>query len=264
MFTGVVKDEELAVHGESSSLLFKSDSFVGVDRIEQIKTMDVQNVSSHNNCPDGIPDAKRKWEHAATLHYFLDRKEYLIEALKTLNLKVENDISVSRVEASFDSDSNSSCGVVTSCFSEQYQWVLKNISRTNNIIKQLFKQFDSEQLEIEKHDASIFRSSGGSSSRVSILWRDEFLKLGHIALSNDVKADPGFKISSGDFDEVHVISLLKTFTCCLMVLKKYLLDEFCQPTELCDFLIEKLDEFKHILPVQAFTDKIEAICFRSS
>ena len=264
MFTGVIKDEEIAVHGELLSLLLKPDHAINIDSEEQIKKIDQQLLSAHEIRPETMPeiDAKRKWEHAATLHYFLDRKEYLMETLKALNSKMENTLSLSKTKEAFVCGSRSSDNVVTSYFSEQYQWVLNNISRTNNIIQQLLKQFDSDCLNFTNHGAPVFGSSD-SSSEVSAAWREEFKKLECISLSTkqakDAALHSNIDVSNSDSDQS--ISLLRTFICCLMVLKKYFLEEFCQPKELCDFLVRKVDEFKQVLPVRAFIDKIEAICF---
>lgn len=276
MFTGIVRDEDLAVHGELISASTKCDG---------IEDTDAPDNASAAVCGE----ERRQWEHAATLQYFLDRKEYLLESLKVLNNLAEQEL-LQRTQSE-----SSSGGIAESQFTDnflqQHQWVIDNVVRSDHIIAQLLQQLSNDATLYGKEVISP-PSPSEDNSVIQSEWILQYESLSNVSVPAPVRdQNPARLFLSGDArqaspqnltrvefrnskesstiddyssrkeDFSSVLELYKICVCCLALLKKFQLEEFCRPKDLCVFLVSKVDGYNDVLPMRNVVQKIEAICF---
>jgi hypothetical protein len=320
MFTGIVRDEDLALHGEVPYLTqyrggnAHAQAGDGEDGDPSLLggggDVNMQDMSTVGG------DIRKQWEHAATLKYFLDRKEYLLESLKVLNNLAEQELLM-RSESEGDADAIASESQFTDNFLQQHQWVIDNVMRSDHIIAQLLQQLNSDA---SLQGQSVMKPSSPSkqSAVIEAAWKEQYGLLDQVSVPTPargrtdmllggglagggageggdsphvklvgggavttVAADmmPGSSSSSsssstansssstanssgaetGDADSA--LELYKTCMCCLTLLRKFQLEEFCRPKELCEFLVSKVDGYNDVVPMRNVVQKIEAICF---
>lgn len=243
MFTGVIQDEDLAVHGEANISMLSATDLSG-----SVESVDANVVAEQDASKASVQpiDAKLKGEHVVTLHYFLDRKDTLLDSLRVLSDKYEGNIKTAD-EMGFVMNQQS--------FQEQRKWITKNIARTNVIISQLLAQadvaFDSD-----------FKGIVDTRIQVEEVWSSEFNKISKEFDSIRAKAQA---LSNIPFHQTEDYKLpnefLKTCACCLAMLKKFSTEDFFRPMELCECLEGKLRIFEDAVSVSIFIEKIGRICF---
>ena len=283
MFTGIVRDEDLALHGELvCSGLNKSDAS-DVEDSGKFGDMELQGSSAVGS------DGRRQWEHAATLQYFLERKEYLLESLKVLNNLAEQELLLRAESENNQSDGNTAESQFTEKFLQQHQWVIDNVMRSDNIIAQLLQQLNNDT---SLHGQDVIRSTSPvtSNSAIETVWGEQYEKLGSVSIPVHINREnnpsglllggdpvqaatesssfgesneslPEDQPIAGTEDMSSVLELYKVCACCLALLNKFQLEEFCRPKELCEFLVSKVDGYSDLLPMRNVVQKIEAICF---
>lgn len=300
MFTGIVRDEDLALHGEVGYLNQCKGFYNPCDMVDETGS------GIHDGVIQGMStigsEGERQSEHAATLQYFLERKEYLLESLKVLNNLAEQELALqARVEnSSAEKNCEPEKSQFTDTFLQQHQWVIDNVVRSDHIIGQLIQQLNSDPSlkgqDVKPHSPSNERSV------IDAVWSEQYELLGSVVipacssnpsgllLGGDRMADaveglgvivsteesehrdaiPGGNLGSDNDNNAtasdvigmdSVLNLYKTCVCCLCLLRKFQIDEFCRPKDLCEYLVSKVDGYNDIAPMRNVVQKIEAICF---
>lgn len=292
MFTAIIEDRALAVHGETPSVKLNNKIPVGTatGTSDDGRPGDALLHGTNNVISD-----RRQWEHAATLQYFLERKEYLLESLKVLNNLAEQELLIQ--SSGRAAGVNTGDSTFTDNFITQHQWVIDNILRTDDIIRQLLQQLSNDPSLSRKSDV-LFPPTSDDSGAIEVAWNQHYEQMVNISISAaatkdsrnnssglflggdivtiaDDKASPPDQSGSSssaalektnqshatDEDIEPVVELYKTCVCCLELLRKFQLEEFCKPKELCEFLVRKVERYNDLVPMRNVIQKIEAICF---
>lgn len=289
MFTGIVRDEDLALHGE---LVYETPGKVFAD--------DVEAGQSDDTLIDGADataqENTRQLEHTATLQYFLDRKEHLLKSLKVLNTVAEQELALRGEDGSSSATSGPTETQFTENFLQQQQWVIDNVMRSDHIIAQLLQQLNGDTSLCEQGAINPLSSNGIVA--IQTAWTEQYDRLKYVEIplserraenltaglllgadifnqqepltrneENETKyAATDIPRIDSDTKEISeelcsIVELYKICICCLALLKKYQLEEFCRPKELCEFLVSKVDGYNNIAQMRSVVQKIEAICF---
>lgn len=291
MFTGIVRDEDLALHGE---LIYSTQSKhrYNIDTSSETGVSNAGGASGQGTSTIGS-DGTRQWEHAATLQYFLDRKEYLLESLKVLNNLAEQELMLRAQAEGCGADSSSAAtqSQFTEKFLQQHQWVIDNVMRSDHIITQLLQQLNSDA-SLQGHDVITPASPTPENSLIQNVWNEQYHLLRDINVPVPTSRDnnsTGFLLGGDalqpqpheatgqhasldctvengtpqnvEEDMSSVLELYKICVCCLSLLRKFQLEDFCKPKDLCEFLVSKVDGYNDLVPMRNVVQKIEAICF---
>ncbi len=239
MFTGVIEDEDIAVHGEANISVLCLPDLTGSGESADISTDERQEGSKASMQSLSV---NLKGEHVVTLHYFLDRKDALLDSLRILLDKYEG--KTGKIFETLPEISHK-------WFQEQLLWTTKNIARTNAIICQLLAQVDS----------SVDTDFGGTFSgalQTDEAWQTEFIKICKEFDIVTARAQiPVYQAEEFEFP----VEFLKICACCLAMLKKHSTEVFFRPKALFEFLEGKLKAFQDVVPVTIFIEKIGLICF---
>jgi hypothetical protein len=259
LFSATFTDEELCIHGDMSVLTGESVPLASADG----GTAQVGLSASGSGVAapaSNTNDQQQLWEQKAALKYFLERKENLVDGLRVLQDEAARERSRWVESGAGSGPLDSKALAYTQTFVEQREWVARNIEKTDRIINQLVQRIDASSAgSLSSTDTGGGASGAAGSSDaggkggvgVGEVWRElEAAAEGLLGASKSGR-------SSGDHMAVLSVTVL-------LMLKRYCAEEFCRPIELCQWIVEKLMDFKSMPMVQNIIGQVETICFGSS
>jgi hypothetical protein len=268
LFSATFTDEELCIHGDVSVLTGESASSGSMDGGAALG-----GLNASGNGTAAVPGSEGKsspsgqhhqqlWEQTAALKYFLERKENLVDALRVLQDEAARERSRwmksaagagGVVAGSLDSQALA----YTQTFVEQRDWVARNIEKTDRIIGQLVRRIDASGTGASNGSTVGAAAAGSSDSGaaegigVSEIWGDLEAAAEKLLGTSKPGENGGYRMA--------VLSVTM-----LLMLKRYCVEEFCRPIELCQWMVDKLGDFKSMPQVQNIIGQIETICFGST